>query len=496
VTRSPKNEHRDVVIVGAGLSGIGSAVRLKQECPDRTFTVLESRSAIGGTWDLFRYPGIRSDSDAFTMSYPFRPWASKQAIAPGGDIREYVQAAATENGIDEHIRFGTVVRSASWSSTNARWTVQADVHGVPQTFTCRFLHLCTGYYSYERPHEPNLPQIADYTGQVINPQFWPEGLDVTGKRVVVIGSGATAVTLVPALAKSAAHVAMLQRSPSYVLAMPENDHVAGLLRKVLPAQTAHTVVRAKNMVLLQGIYELCRKRPELAKRLCRKVVLSYLKDEAYVDKHFAPRYSPWDQRLCLVPDGDLFKVIRDGSASVVTDTIARFVRQGIELTSGQILEADVVVTATGLRLLPLGGTKFETDGVPVDLSDTVAYRAMMLSGVPNLSFCFGYSNNSWTLRADLSSRYLCRLLNHMRRNDLDVATPTAPAGMKRVPFLDLTSGYVSRGIADFPKAGTNGPWAVSQNHLKVAAGFRRADLTDAMTFAGRDRTPSPVSGGR
>ncbi|HEX3826879.1 MAG TPA: NAD(P)/FAD-dependent oxidoreductase [Sporichthyaceae bacterium] len=482
----------DVVIVGAGLSGIGAAVRLAQDCPDRTYTVLESRAAIGGTWDLFRYPGIRSDSDAYTMSYGFEPWASRQAIADGGDIRTYIQTAADKFGVSRHVRFGTCVRSASWSSQTARWTVHTEVDGAPQTLTCRFLHLCTGYYSYERGYQPEFPGLADFTGPVIHPQHWPADLDVTGKRVVVIGSGATAVTLVPALAKSAAHVTMLQRSPSYVLAMPEVDHIAQLLRKVLPAGVAHTIVRAKNMALLQGIYELSRRRPELAKRLCRKVVLSYLKDPAYVDKHFAPRYEPWDQRLCLVPDGDLFRAIRDGSASVVTDSINRFLPQGIELTSGQILDADVVVSATGLRLLPLGGTKFEVDGAPVDLADTVAYRAVMLSGVPNLSFCFGYTNNSWTLRADLSSRYLCRLLNHMRTHGQDVATPVLPAGVQRVPFLDLTSGYVQRGIADFPKAGTTGAWVVSQNHLKVSRAFGRLDLTEDMIFSACHRAPAEV----
>jgi cation diffusion facilitator CzcD-associated flavoprotein CzcO len=486
------SEHNefDVVIVGAGLSGIGAAVRLAQECPDRTYTVLESRAAIGGTWDLFRYPGIRSDSDAYTMSYGFEPWASRQAIADGGDIRKYIQAAADKFGVSRHVRFGTSVRNASWSSEDARWTVHADVDGAPQTLTCRFLHLCTGYYSYERGYLPEFAGLADFTGPVIHPQHWPADLDVTGKRVVVIGSGATAVTLVPALAKSAAHVTMLQRSPSYVLAMPEVDHIAQLLRKVLPAGVAHTIVRAKNMALLQGIYELSRRRPELAKRLCRKVVLAYLKDPAYVDKHFAPRYEPWDQRLCLVPDGDLFRAIRDGSASVVTDTIGRFLPQGIELTSGQILDADVVISATGLRLLPLGGAKFEMDGAPVDLADTVAYRAMMLSGVPNLSFCFGYTNNSWTLRADLSSRYLCRLLNHMKAHGQDVATPVLPSGMKRVPFLDLTSGYVTRDIANFPKAGTTGAWAVSQNHLKVSTAFGRLDLTEDMAFTSVERIPA------
>jgi cation diffusion facilitator CzcD-associated flavoprotein CzcO len=482
----------DVLIVGAGLSGIGAAHRITTEHPQRSYAVLEAREAIGGTWDLFRYPGIRSDSDAFTMSYPFRPWASRKAIAPGDEIRAYVQGAAADAGIDQHIRFGTTVRSASWSSRAARWTVQTDERGTGVTYTCKFLYLCTGYYSYDAPHQPVFPGAEDFIGQVIHPQFWPEDLDYAGKRVVVIGSGATAVTLVPSMATTAAHVTMLQRSPSYVLAMPEVDHIAELLKKVLPAKTAHTVVRAKNMALLQGIYELSRRRPGLARKLARKGAVAFLKDEAYVDKHFKPRYHPWDQRLCLVPDGDMFKAIRNGSASVVTDTIDRFVPEGIRLSSGEVLEADIIISATGLTLRRFGDLSLDLDGVEVDLADTVAYRAMMVSGVPNFGFCFGYSNNSWTLRADLSARYLCRLLAHMDAHGYDVATPTLPGKVGRKPFLDLSSGYVTRGIALFPKAGDRGPWQVSQNHLKMAAGFRRNDLDEDMTFSKVQRT-TPVT---
>jgi cation diffusion facilitator CzcD-associated flavoprotein CzcO len=452
--------------------------------------VLESRQAIGGTWDLFRYPGIRSDSDAFTMSYPFRPWASRKAIAPGDEIRTYVQETATEAGIDKHIRFGTTVRSASWSSSAARWTVQADERGTPVAYTCKFLYLCTGYYSYDAPHQPEFPGVADFTGQVIHPQFWPKDLDYAGKKVVVIGSGATAVTLVPSMAPTAAHVTMLQRSPSYVLAMPEVDHIAELLKKVLPAKTAHTVVRAKNMALLQGIYELSRRKPGLARKLARKGAVAFLKDEAYVDQHFKPVYDPWDQRLCLVPDGDLFKAIRAGKASVVTDTIDTFVPEGIKLSSGQVLEADIVISATGLTLRRFGDLELDLDGVPVDLANTVAYRAMMVSGVPNFGFCFGYSNNSWTLRADMSARYLCRLLAHMDAHGYDVATPTLPGKVGRKPFLDLTSGYVQRGIAKFPKAGDRGPWEVSQNHLKLALKFKHNDLDEDMTFS---KAPAPIA---
>jgi cation diffusion facilitator CzcD-associated flavoprotein CzcO len=482
----------DVLIVGAGLSGIGAAHRLTTEHPQRSYAVLEAREAIGGTWDLFRYPGIRSDSDAFTMSYPFRPWSSRKAIAPGEEIREYVQGAARDAGIDSHIRFGTTVRSASWSSSAARWTVHADERGTPVTYTCKFLYLCTGYYSYDAPHQPEFPGQADFEGQLIHPQFWPEDLDYAGKKVVVIGSGATAVTLVPSMATTTAHITMLQRSPSYVLAMPEVDHIAELLKKVLPAKTAHTVVRAKNMALLQGIYELSRRRPGLAKKIARKLAVAYLKDEAYVDTHFKPRYNPWDQRLCLVPDGDLFKAIREGRASVVTDTIDRFVPEGIRLTSGKVLEADIIVSATGLTLRRFGDLVLDIDGAEVDLADTVAYRAMMVSGVPNFGFCFGYSNNSWTLRADMSARYLCRLLAHMDAHGYDVATPTLPDKVARKPFLELTSGYVQRGIAKFPKAGDRGPWEVSQNHLKLAATFRNADIEQDMKFSKAPRT-TPVS---
>jgi cation diffusion facilitator CzcD-associated flavoprotein CzcO len=482
----------DVLIVGAGLSGVGAAYRITTEHPQRSYAVLESREAIGGTWDLFRYPGIRSDSDAFTMSYPFRPWASRKAIAPGEEIRTYVQETAADAGIDQHIRFGTTVRSASWSSAAARWTVLADERGTPVTYSCKFLYLCTGYYSYEAPHTPEFPGVADFAGQVIHPQFWPKDLDYAGKRVVVIGSGATAVTLVPSMAPTAAHVTMLQRSPSYVLAMPEVDHVAELLKKVLPAKTAHTIVRAKNMALLQAIYELSRRKPGLARKIARKGAVAFLKDETYVDTHFKPKYDPWDQRLCLVPDGDLFKAIRDGSASVVTDTIDHFVPEGIKLSSGAVLEADIVISATGLTLRRFGDLELDLDGVPVDLADTVAYRAMMVSGVPNFGFCFGYSNNSWTLRADMSARYLCRLLAHMDANSYDVATPTLPGKVGRQPFLDLSSGYVTRGIASFPKAGDRGPWRVSQNHLKLAATFKRNDLDEDMTFARVSQPAVPV----
>jgi cation diffusion facilitator CzcD-associated flavoprotein CzcO len=480
----------DVLIVGAGLSGIGAAHRIATEHPQRSYAVLETREAIGGTWDLFRYPGIRSDSDAFTMSYPFRPWLSRKAIAPGDEIRAYVQGAAADAGIDKHIRFGTTVRSASWSSAAARWTVQGDERGTPVSYTCKFLYLCTGYYSYDAPHQPVFEGAEDFTGQVIHPQFWPDDLDYAGKKVVVIGSGATAVTLVPSMATTAGHVTMLQRSPSYVLSLPEVDHIAELLKKVLPAKTVHKVVRAKNMAVLQGIYELSRRKPELAKKLARKGAVAYLKDEAYVDKHFKPRYNPWDQRLCLVPDGDLFKAIREGRASVVTDTIDRFVPEGIKLSSGEVLEADIIISATGLTLRRFGDLTLDIDGAEVDLADTVAYRAMMVSGVPNFGFCFGYSNNSWTLRADMSARYLCRLLAHMDARGYDVATPTLPGTMERKPFLNLTSGYVMRGIAKFPKAGDRGPWEVSQNHLKLAAKFRNLDLEQDMTFSKTERPAS------
>jgi monooxygenase len=480
-------EHVDVLIIGAGLSGIGAAWRLQQQRPEKSYAILEAREAIGGTWDLFRYPGVRSDSDMFTLSYPFRPWRGAESMASGDSIRAYIEETAEEAGITRHIRFGTRVVAAEWSTPAARWTVQA-ADGA--TLTCNFLYACAGYYSYEHGHQPDFAGLADFAGRFVHPQSWPGDLDVSGKRVVVIGSGATAVTLVPAMTGTAGHVTMLQRSPTYITVLPARDAVADVLRRRLPAGGAHRLIRAKNVLLSQAFYQLSRRRPERVKALLRRTAVRLLGDPGYVDRHFSPAYQPWDQRLCVAPSGDLFEAIRSGGASVVTGHIDRFVPEGIRLASGETLEADVVVSATGLSLLPVGGVALSVDGTPVDLGGTMAYRGLMLSGVPNFAYCIGYTNASWTLRADLSTRYVCRLLGYLDRHGYASAAPTAsPAGRRR-PLLDLTSGYVRRSLDRFPAQGDRDPWTVRQNYLLDALTTPRADLRRDMVFT---RRTAPVT---
>lgn len=467
LSHDPDTEHVDVIVVGAGVSGIGAARRLQQECPRKSFVVLESRAALGGTWDLFRYPGVRSDSDIYTLSYPFRPWRGSRSIVEGASIRDYIGDTAREHGIDRHIRYSTKVVSAHWSSEQARWTVEtrSGEDGERRAYTCSFLYTCTGYYSYDKGHQPAFDGIDEFEGRLVHPQFWPENLDFAGKRVAVIGSGATAVTLVPAMAETAAHVTMLQRSPSYITVLPSVDGVADKLREYLPARIAHTLARAKNAAMAQGFYQFCRRFPERAKKFLRDQAVRHIRDESYVDTHFAPHYQPWDQRLCVIPDGDFYRSLRSGAASVVTDTIDRFVPSGIRTTSGHVVEADIVVSATGLSLLPLGGLELSVDGEPVDISDTIVYRGAMLSGVPNFACCIGYTNASWTLRADLSSRYVCRMVNYLDDRDFAAATPRAPRGMARKPLLDLDANYIKRAIGDFPSQGDRSPWRVRQNYL-------------------------------
>ncbi|WP_081737929.1 flavin-containing monooxygenase, partial [Arthrobacter sp. H41] len=449
-------EHLDVVIVGAGLSGIGAAYRLKTHCPGKNFAVLEARDSIGGTWDLFRYPGVRSDSDMFTLSYPFRPWTGARSIGDGASILSYIRDTAADTGIAESIRFSTRLVRATWSTADAHWLLELEMTGQDgaierRSLTCGFLYSCTGYYDYDRGYEPPLPGIEDFRGQVVRPQFWPADLDYTGKRVVVIGSGATAITLVPSMADDAAHVTMLQRSPSYILAVPSRDGFADAVRRYLPAGAAHRLARGKNVLVTQAFYQLCRRRPELAKKMFRKQATAILGDGQTVRDNFTPRYSPWDQRVCFAPSADFFRTLKTGKASIVTDTIETFTPRGIRLSSGRELDADVVVTATGLSMLPLGGASFSVDGKAVDLGETWVYRGVMLSGIPNLALCVGYTNASWTLRADLSSRYVCRLLKHMDKHGYRSAAPVAKSGMARRPILDLTAGYVQRAAGAFPK---------------------------------------------
>jgi cation diffusion facilitator CzcD-associated flavoprotein CzcO len=459
--------HVDVLIVGAGLSGVNAAYRLHTQAPRRTYTILEARDAIGGTWDQFRYPGIRSDSDMFTLGYPFRPWPNPQAIADGPAILKYVRDTASLYGIDRKIRFRHKVLAASWSTKDARWTVQATHDGEPVTITCSFLYLCSGYYSYDGGHVVDFPGRDDFRGEVIHPQFWPEDLDYTGKNVVVIGSGATAVTLVPAMADKAAHVTMLQRSPSYIVSRPQVDPVANRIREVLPEHLAHRVARTRNVVRTTLFYQFMRRFPDRAAAMLQRGVAAGVGDAVPVDPHFVPGYKPWDQRLCLVPDGDLFRALRSKRASVVTDHIETFTPDGIRLKSGRQLAADIIVTATGLKMVAMGGLTITVDGKVIDPGRSTVYKGMMFSGVPNLAWCVGYANNSWTLRADLTSRYVCRLLNHMDRTRSTVCTPTLSAGDSPTgrPLLNLTSGYVKRADAILPKQGRRRPWRIRASYI-------------------------------
>ncbi|NUT99353.1 MAG: NAD(P)/FAD-dependent oxidoreductase [Saccharothrix sp.] len=469
--------HLDVVIVGAGLSGIGAAYRLSTEHPGRTYAILEARDAIGGTWDLFRYPGVRSDSDMFTLGYPFAPWRDPKAIADGPSIRDYIRRTAAEHDIERHIRFGTRVVAADWSTAEQRWSLTLSDGG---TLTCGFLYACAGYYDYERGHEPEFPGRESFAGRVVHPQFWPEDLDYAGKRVVIIGSGATAVTLVPAMADTAAHVTMLQRSPTWISPVPGRDKIADALRSALPARLAHQLARAKNIAFTTGFYQFCRRFPGAARNLLTKLSTKSLKDPAAVREHFTPTYNPWDQRLCAVPDADLFKAVNSGKASVVTDHIDAFVPEGIRLKSGDVLPADVVVTATGLRLQAFGGIEPSVDGTPVELSEQFVWRGAMITGLPNFAVCIGYTNASWTLRADLSSRLVCRVLEHLDRNGFSSVVPRPDRVMARQPLLDLASGYIQRSIADFPGQGDRSPWRVRQNYVVDAVQTLRGDIGDQL----------------
>lgn len=480
-------EHVDVLVIGAGLSGIGAACHLQAECPDKSYAVLEARGAIGGTWDLFRYPGIRSDSDMFTLGYDFKPWTGAKAIADGDSIREYIRETAREHGVEGRIRFHHQVLTADWSSADARWTVTARRTDTGETveLTCSWLSVCSGYYRYDEGFRPEFPGEQRFTGELIHPQHWPEDFDATGKRIVVIGSGATAVTLVPNLAVDAAHVTMLQRTPSYIMSLPGRDPLAEALRSRLPATVAYPIVRWKNVLTTTALYQASRRWPDGVRKLIRRLTEKQLPAGFDVDTHFNPPYDPWDQRLCLVPDGDLFRTLREGTASIATDRIVTLTETGIELASGEHLDADVIVSATGLNLLAMGGMTLSLDGEPVDVPGTVSYKGMMLSGVPNFSMVIGYTNASWTLKADLVSRYVCRLLRHMDRRGLAVATPLAPPEGADLPFLDLAAGYVQRSVAQLPKQGRRAPWRLHQNYLKDVRLMRRGPLEDeGITFSG------------
>ncbi|HZJ04866.1 MAG TPA: NAD(P)/FAD-dependent oxidoreductase [Nocardioidaceae bacterium] len=475
-------EHVDVAIVGAGLSGIGAAAHLSERSPGTSYLILEARDTIGGTWDLFRYPGVRSDSDMFTLGYRFRPWTGEKAIADGASVLRYVRETAREHGVDKRIRFGLRVVRASWCSTDSVWHVDAVRADTGETvrFTCGFLWTCSGYYRYDEAYTPDLPGGQAFAGRIVHPQQWPEDLDYAGKRVVVVGSGATAVTLVPAMARDAAHVTMLQRSPTYIISLPEVDQFASALRAKLPPRAAYAVTRWKNILIATGVYQLSRRRPDLMRSLIRKGVVAQLPPGYDVDTHFKPAYNPWDQRLCLVPDGDLFRAISGGTVDLVTDRIEEFTAHGIRLTSGDELEADVVVTATGLNLLAFGGIAIVVDGVEVQLPDTMTYKAMMLSGVPNFAYVVGYTNASWTLKADLVSEYVCRLLSHMADHGYDVCVPEKDPTVEEEPFLDFAAGYVQRSVQDFPKQGSRPPWKLRMNYLRDMVALRLGAVDDGV----------------
>jgi monooxygenase len=489
------SEHVDVLIVGAGLSGIGAAHHLQERCPGKSYAIFEARERIGGTWDLFRYPGIRSDSDMHTLGYRFRPWTEAKSIADGDSILRYVRDTARDGDIERHVRFRHRVVGAEWSSAEARWTVEAERTdtGATVTISCDFLFMNSGYYRYEEGYAPEFPGRDRFEGEVVHPQHWPEDLDYAGKRVVVIGSGATAMTLVPALAKEAARVTMLQRSPTYVISMPGEDGIANRLRAVLPDRVVYPLVRWKN-VILQGIfYRLSRRRPELIKRWLRRGAVRRLPPGYDVDTHFKPRYNPWDQRVCLVPDADLFRALGSGKAEIATDRVASFTERGIELESGRELEADLIVTATGLNLLFLGGMRITIDGEEPDLARALTYKGMMLSDFPNFAYTLGYTNASWTLKADLTCEYVCRLLNHMDAGGHRICVPrVSDPSVTEEPLLDFNSGYVLRSIDQLPKQGSKEPWKLRQNYPVDLRMLRRGPVADGtMEFTGP--APRPQS---
>ncbi len=473
----------DGLLVGAGLSGIDAAWHLQKRCPNKSYAILEARAASGGTWDLFRYPGIRSDSDMYTLGYSFRPWKEAKAIADGPSILNYIRDTAHDSGIDKKIRLGHRVVRATWSSQSATWTLDVERGDAREAvrLSCNFLMMCSGYYDYAAGYLPDFPGIANFKGRVVHPQKWTDDIDYAGKRVVVIGSGATAVTLVPEMAKTAEHVVMLQRSPSYVLARPAGDAVADALRRVLPARTAHGAARWKNVLLGALFYRLCKKKPEKAKKFIRHYVKAGLGRDYDIGKHFEPRYNPWEQRLCVVPDGDLFKAISSGKASVATDEIDTFTPTGIRLKSGETLDADLVVTATGLKLLPLGGATVEVDGRAVDFAKALTYKGMMFSDVPNLVSVFGYTNASWTLKADLVCDYACRLLNHMDARGYRQCTPhNDDTSVTEEPWIDFSSGYIQRASAILPKQGSKVPWKLYQNYPRDVMMLRYGKIDDGV----------------
>jgi cation diffusion facilitator CzcD-associated flavoprotein CzcO len=479
-------DHVDVLIVGAGISGIGAAYYLQTQQPGKSYAILEARGATGGTWDLFRYPGIRSDSDLHTFGYEFKPWEDEDAIASADKILAYLRETVAENGIDRHIRFHHKVLGAAWSSDDARWRVDVERADTGQrlTISANWLFSAGGYYRYDEGFTPHFEGREKFRGQIVHPQHWPEDLDYRGKRVVVIGSGATAVTLIPAMADDAAHVTMLQRSPTYIMPVPSKDTIGNALQKVLGKQRGYAITRRKNLLKQRTVYRFCQRYPRAARRLIRSVNAKQLPAGFPVDEHFNPSYNPWDQRLCAVPDADLFKAISDGKASVVTDRIVTFTERGIALESGAELEADIIVTATGLNVQAFGGLALSVDGEAVHLSDTVTYKSMMLSGVPNFVFVFGYTNSSWTLKVGPLCEHFCRLLAHMDANGYDTCVAEAESGTATRPFLDFSAGYVQRAVDELPRQGDHGPWQMVMDYRRDVEVLRNGPVTDdSLQFA-------------
>ncbi len=497
---SPTVQHFDVVIVGAGISGIGAGYHLQQDCPDRDYVILEGRDDLGGTWDLFRYPGVRSDSDMHTLGYSFKPWTEAKAIADGPSILTYVRETAAEFGIDQKMRFQHMVTDASWSSETSTWTVTAQVgaEGDKQTvaYTCNYLFMCSGYYSYKGGYEPEFPGRTDFAGPVVHPQKWPEDLDYEGKRVVVIGSGATAMTLVPAMATTASHVMMLQRSPTYVVSRPSVDSIANGLRKVLPDNMAYGITRWQNATLGEFFYKQTRTKPDKMREKLLKLAKKELGDET-VAEHFTPEYNPWDQRLCLIPDSDLYNSINNGDASVVTAEIDTLTATGILLTNGEHIDADIIVTATGLQLVTIGDMDFAVDGQPVDFSKTWTYKGIAYSDVPNMASSFGYINASWTLRADITCQWVCRLLNHMTESGMTQATPRLrpeDADMPERPFIDdFSAGYMARMMPLLPRQGDREPWINTQSYRADKKFIARAPIVDGVMRFGAARVPATTA---
>ena len=471
-------EHTDVIIIGAGLSGIGAAAHLAMRCPEKKVVLLETRACIGGTWDLFRYPGIRSDSDMYTFGFSFKPWVGDKTLADGASIMRYLREVVTEHRIEDKIRYGQRVTRMSWSSDAARWTLDiTKKDGTSETRTCDFIYSCTGYYDYAGGYDPEFAGRDAFRGTVVHPQKWPEGLDYSNKKVVVIGSGATAVTLVPEMAKTAAHVTMLQRSPTYIASVPSRDKIANALRERLPSKVAYGITRWKNVGLGMFLYQMSRRRPDRVKSWLVGLAKKEIGDKSDI-AHFTPSYNPWDQRLCAVPDGDLFQTIREGRAEVVTDHVERFTQKGILLKSGRELEADIIVTATGLKVLFLGGIELRVDGQRVPVSEKLLYKGMMIQDVPNLALAFGYTNASWTLKADLTSEYVCRLLKHMDATGMRMCTPRPDPDVSEAPFLTFSSGYVQRAAAALPKQGTKRPWRLYMNYALDTLAIRYDRIDD------------------